>query len=78
MDENEPLEWYELRFLQVVVCLMAAAVPVFWLLFPWSILLGIFAWAILPIILGVVPLEIVFPPGETVLPRPEIVLLIGC
>ena len=38
----------------MLVCLMAAAVPVFWLLFPWSILLEIFAWAIVPIVSGVV------------------------
>jgi hypothetical protein len=40
MDENEPLEWYERLFAQVVVCLMAVSV----LGFPFFIALGILAW----------------------------------
>jgi hypothetical protein len=40
VDENEPLEWYERLFAQVVVCLMA--VSVLWL--PFCIALGILAW----------------------------------
>ena len=51
MDENEPLEWYERLILQVVVGLMILAVPVFYLLMPVCILLGILAWVIvLPIL----------------------------
>jgi surface polysaccharide O-acyltransferase-like enzyme len=39
MDETEPLKWYE----RLVVCLMIVAVPLFWLLvgflllMPWSL-----------------------------------------
>jgi hypothetical protein len=35
MDENEPLEWHERLFLQVVVSWMALAIPLFWLFPLW-------------------------------------------
>jgi hypothetical protein len=54
MDENEPSDWYERLFLQVVVCLMAVAV----LLAPLCILVGILAWGIvLPILILMETLE---------------------
>lgn len=61
MDENEPLEWYERLFLQVVVCYMAAAVVMA------PLLLGLYAvvgWLLLALLVVLWPLWLARSIGE--------------